>query len=93
MNEKQQIFQIIDRFKNLTCRIKKDNDEIKDSLKNKNLTTAACKKEYKKLYAEHEELKRKYMELEKYFYQEKQKQPNRKRKYQDSSKKQKKDVL
>ena len=80
MNEKQQIFEIIDGFKNLTSRIKKDNDEIKDSMKNKDLTIAACKKEYKKLYAEHEELKRKYVELEKYFHQEKyEKRQNRKR--------------
>ena len=79
MNEKQQIFEIIDGFKNLTSRIKKDNDEIKDSMKNKDLTIAACKKEYKKLYAEHEELKRKYVELEKYFHQEKyEKRQNRK---------------
>ena len=38
MNEKQQIFEIIDGFKNLTSKIKKDNDEIKDSMKNKDLT-------------------------------------------------------
>ena len=72
MNEKQQIFEIIDGFKNLTSKIKKDNDEIKDSMKNKDVTIAACKKEYKKLYAEHEELKQKYAELEKYFHQMKQ---------------------
>ena len=29
MNEKQ-IFELIDGFKNLTSKIKKDNDEIKD---------------------------------------------------------------
>ena len=63
MNEKQQILEIIDGFKNLTSKIKKDNDEIKGSLKNKELTIAACKKEYKKLFEEHEELKRKYVEL------------------------------
>ena len=50
MNEKQQIFEIIDGFKNLTSKIKKGNDEIKDSMKNKDLTIVACKKEYKKLY-------------------------------------------
>ena len=72
MNEKQQIFEIIDGFKNLTSKIKKDNDEIKDSMKNKDITIAACKKEYRKLYAEHEELKQKYAELEKYFHQMKQ---------------------
>ena len=74
MNEKQQIFEIIDGFKNLTSKIKKDNDEIKDSMKNKDITIAACKKEYRKLYAEHEELKQKYAELEKYLHQMKQQQ-------------------
>ena len=87
MNEKQQIFEIMDGFKNLTSKIKKDNDEIKDSMKNKDITIAACKKEYKKLYAEHEELKRKYAELKKYFYQINQQQQkqqqhkNRKRQF------------
>ena len=91
MNEKQQIFEIIDGFKNLTSRIKKDNDEIKDSMKNKDLTIATCKKEYKKLYAEHEELKRKYVELEKYFHQEKyEKRQNRKREQEKQHNKKKK---
>ena len=91
MNEKQQIFEIIDGFKKLTSRIKKDNDEIKDSMKNKDLTIAACKKEYKKLYAEHEELKRKYVELEKYFHQEKyKKRQNRKREQEKQHNKKKK---
>ena len=60
MNEKQQIFEIINGFKNLTSKIKKDNDDIKVSMKNKDVTIAACKKEYKKLYTEYEELKQKY---------------------------------
>ena len=59
MNEKQQVLEIIHGFKNLTSKIKKDNDIIKLSIKNKDITIAACKKEYKKLYAEHEELKKK----------------------------------
>ena len=59
MNEKQQIFEVINGFKNLTSKIKKDNDDIKVLMKNKDTTIAACKKEYKKLYAEHEELKKK----------------------------------
>ena len=42
-------------------------------MKNKDVTIAACKKEYKKLYAEHEELKQKHAELE-YFHQMKQQQ-------------------
>ena len=78
MNEKQQIFEIIDGFKNLTSKIKKDNDEIKDSLKNKELTITACKKEYRKLFEEHEELKHRYIKLEKYC-QEKRNIPNENR--------------
>ena len=54
MNEKQQIFEIINGFKKLTWKIKNDND-IKVSMKNKDITIAACKKEYKKLFTEHEE--------------------------------------
>lgn len=85
MNEKKQFIEVIDGFKNLTTRIKKDNDEIKEIIKNKDITIAACKREYKKLYAEHEELKRKYDEIEKYFHQEKQqKQNNNNRKRQIS---------
>ena len=74
MNEKQQIFEITNGFKNLTSKIKKDNDDIKVLMKNKDGTIAACKKEYKKLYAEYEELKQKYAELEKYIQQQQQQQ-------------------
>ena len=98
MNEKQQIFEIIDGFKNLTSKIKKDNDEIKDSLKNKELTITACKKEYRKLFEEHEELKRRYIELEKYCQEKKRYIPNenrqnRKRKKQLQKKKKKRILL
>ena len=64
MNKNEEILEIIDGFKNLTSKIKEDNDAIKNALKNKDLTINACKKEYRKLYAEHEELKKKYAELE-----------------------------
>ena len=74
MNEKQQIFEVINVFKNLTSKIKKDNDDIKVLMKNKDTTIATCKKEYKKLYVEHEELKRKYVELEKYIQQKQRQQ-------------------
>ena len=74
MNQKQQIFEVINGFKNLTSKIKKDNNDIKVLMKNKDTAIAACKKEYKKLYAEHEELKKKYVELEKYIQQQQQKQ-------------------
>ena len=58
MNEKQQILEVINGFKNLASKIKKDNDEIKVLVKNKDTTIALCKKEYQKLYLEHEELEK-----------------------------------
>ena len=58
MNKNEQILEIIDGFKNLTLKIKEHNDSIKNSLKNKDLTINACKKEYRKLYGEYEELKK-----------------------------------
>ena len=64
MNKNEQILEVIEGFKNLTSKIKEDNDNIKNSLKNKDLTINACKKEYRKLYGEHEELKKRYAELE-----------------------------
>ena len=63
MNNKE-ILEIVEGFKNLTSRIKEDNENIKNVLKNKDLTINACKKEYRKLHAEHQELKKKYAELE-----------------------------
>ena len=74
MNEKQQIFEVINGFKNLTSKIKKDDNNIKVLMKNKDTTIAACKKEYKKSYAEHEELKQEYVELEKYIQQQQKQQ-------------------
>ena len=47
---------------------------MKVSIKNKDTTIAACKKEYQKFYFEHEELKKKYAELENYFQQQQQQQ-------------------
>ena len=55
-NEKQEIVEIIDGFKNLTYKIKKDNDEIKDRIKNKDQIIESCKTEYQKLYAEYEKI-------------------------------------
>ena len=45
-NHGQEILEIIDGFKNLTYKIKKDNDEIRGVNKNKDETIACCKKEY-----------------------------------------------
>ena len=73
-NEKREILEIIDGFKNLTYKIKKDNDDIKQSIKNKDATIASCKTEYQKLYAEHKELQERYNELEIYILQLQQRQ-------------------
>ena len=42
MNKNEQILEVIEGFKNLTSKIKEDNDNIKNSLKNKDLTINAC---------------------------------------------------
>ena len=73
-NHQQEVLEIIDGFKNLTYKIKKDNDEIRDSIKNKDETIACCKTEYQKLYAEYKDLQKRYNELEAYILQEQQQQ-------------------
>ena len=65
-NEKQEVLEIIDGFKNLTYKIKKDNDEIKHRIKNKDEIIASCKAEYQKLYAEYEKIQSEYEELKNY---------------------------
>ena len=62
-NKTKEMLEIIEGFQNLTSKIKDDHDSIKKTLKNKEMTIAACKSEYQKLYKEHEELKKKYVEL------------------------------
>ena len=64
MNKNKEIIEIIDGFQNLSSKIKEENEFIKKSLKDKDLTINACKKEYRKLHSEHEELKKIYIELE-----------------------------
>ena len=64
MNKTKEMLEIIEGFQNLTSKIKDDNESIKKSLKNKDLTILARKNEYKKLHAEYEELKQKYVKLE-----------------------------
>ena len=73
-DQKQEILEIIDGFKNLTYKIKKDNDEIKQYVKNKDEIIASCKSEYQKLYAEYKELESKYNELENYILKQQEQQ-------------------
>ena len=79
-NHQQEVLEIIDGFKNLTYKIKKDNDEIRDSIRNKDETIACCKTEYQKLYAEYKDLQKRYNELETYILQEQQQQQQQQRK-------------
>ena len=57
-NHQHEMLEIIDGFKNLTYKIKKDNDQIKDSIKNKDETRKLCKTEYQKLYAQYKDLEK-----------------------------------
>ena len=81
-NEKREILEIIDGFKNLTYKIKKDNDEIKESVKNKDATIASCTTEYQKLYVQYKELQERYNELETYILQLQQQQQQQQEKQQ-----------
>ena len=73
-NEKDQVLDIINGFKNLTSKIKNENDKIKETVKIKDITISACKKEYQKLYQEHENLQKQYSMLEEYVKQQQQQQ-------------------
>ena len=44
-NEKEQILEIINGFKNLTSKFKNENDKIKETVKDKDVTISACKNE------------------------------------------------
>ena len=72
--EKEQVLDIITGFKNLTSKIKNENDKIKETVKDKDVTISACKKENQKLYYQHENLKKQYNELEEYVKQLQQQQ-------------------
>ena len=72
--EKEQVLDIINGFKNLTSKIKNENDKIKETVKNKDVTISACKKQYQNLYQEHENLKKQYSILEEYVKQQQQQQ-------------------
>ena len=89
-NHQQEVLEIIDGFKNLTYKIKKDNDEIRDSIKNKDETIACCKTEYQKLYAEYKDLQKRYNELETYILQEQEQEQQQQQQQQQQQRKQQK---
>ena len=53
---------LVSDFRALTLKVQKDNKNKTKSLKKTNLVLEACKKEYQKVYLEHEDLKKKYKE-------------------------------
>ena len=73
-NEKEQVLEIMNGFKNLTSKIKNENYKIKETVQDKDVTISACKKEYQKLYYQDENLKKQYNELEEYVKQQQQQQ-------------------
>ena len=73
-DKEREILEVIDGFKNLTYKIKKDNDVVKQTVKNKDAIIASCKTEYQKLYSEYNELQERYNELENYILQLQQQQ-------------------
>ena len=73
-DKEREILEVIDGFKNLTYKIKKDNDVVKQTVKNKDAIIASCKTEYQKLHSEYNELQERYNELENYILQLQQQQ-------------------
>ena len=91
MNKDKEIVEVIDGLHNLAAIMKDENDSMKKILENKNLTIVECKKEYRRLHAEHEQLKKKYAELESKI--EKNEKIKRKRKKNINNNKKKKKIL
>ena len=59
----EEIKGIISDFKKLATKIQQDNGQVKKMLKEKEAVLQVCKKEYQKLYYEHEPLKKRCEEL------------------------------
>ena len=58
INGNEEIRGIIVDFKKLATKIQQDNGQVKKTLKDREVALDACKKEYQKLYHEHETLKK-----------------------------------
>ena len=52
------ILKIKSKTKNLASKIQTDNSNVKQHLKDKSLMLEACRKEYQKIYFEHENFKK-----------------------------------
>ena len=53
-DEKKQVLEIINGFKNLSSKIRDENVKIKETLTKNETTISACRKEYQKLYQQYE---------------------------------------
>ena len=65
-DEKKQVLEIINGFKNLSSKIRDENVKIKETLTKNETTISACKKEYQKLYQQHEKIQQENEELKQY---------------------------
>ena len=68
---------LISNFKKLATQIQQDNGQVKKTLKEKEAVLQVCKKEYQKLYYEHEALKKRCEELEQKVKESQQQQQQR----------------
>ena len=55
-DEKKQVLEIKNGFKNLSSKIRDENVKIKETLTKNETTISACKKEYQKLYQQYEKI-------------------------------------
>ena len=65
-DEKKQVLEIINGFKNLSSKIRDENVQIKETLTKNETTISACKKEYQKLYQRYEIIQQENEELKQY---------------------------
>ena len=65
-DEKKQVLEIINGFRNLSSKIRDENVQIKETLTKNETTISACKKEYQKLYQQQEKIQQENEELKQY---------------------------
>ena len=56
LDKKKQVLEIRNGFKNLSSKIRYENVKIKETLTKNETKISACKKEYQKLYQQHEKI-------------------------------------
>ena len=65
-DEKKQVLEIINGFKNLSSKIRDENVKIKETLTKNKTTISPCEKEYQKLYQQYEKIQQENEELKQY---------------------------